>query len=85
MRPSAPSPTDHAATQRALASLTATLGAIALRIETHQHEEHREGGDECGGQDASAGATTPLCTDEVGATHAERRHRRRLAAGRWRR
>jgi hypothetical protein len=38
----APSPADLASVPRALSSLTATLGAIAERIERHQGEEHRE-------------------------------------------
>ena len=38
----APPSTDHAATQRALKALTATLGAIALRLETRQQQEHHE-------------------------------------------
>jgi hypothetical protein len=40
MLPNAPAPVDHAAVQRALASLTNTLGGIAKRIETRRSEEH---------------------------------------------
>ena len=40
MQFSSPPPTDHAAIRRALSSLTATLGQIALRIETRRCEEH---------------------------------------------
>jgi hypothetical protein len=36
-----PAPIDHAAVRRALSSLTATLGDIAVRIECRAHEEHR--------------------------------------------
>jgi hypothetical protein len=39
----APQPsTDHATVQRALKALTATLGQIAIRLETRQQQELRE-------------------------------------------